>query len=85
MEYHNNGGKVKGFMIGSLLGGLIGSGITLLFAPREGKKMRRELSKKYHKLSDQAHDFYENMSDKCKHFMHIVDKKSGKPGRKKGR
>lgn len=58
---HSNGGK--GFAFGALFGGLVGGITALLFAPKSGNKMRKDLAKKYHAASDKAHDLLEDMCD----------------------
>jgi gas vesicle protein len=52
MRKKNKGGK--GFALGALVGGLFGGMTALLFAPKSGEKMRRDLAKKCHKATDKA-------------------------------
>jgi gas vesicle protein len=39
-----NNGTVKGFIIGLLAGGAIGAVLALLYAPKSGKELRRDLT-----------------------------------------
>ncbi len=39
----------KGFCLGAVIGGLVAGTTALLFAPKSGDKMRKSLSKHYHK------------------------------------
>ena len=50
----NGGDFLKGF----LLGGLIGSVIALLYAPKSGKETREEISQKAEELAHKAKEEY---------------------------
>lgn len=41
----------KGFALGALVGGLLGGMTALLFAPKTGEKMRKDLGKKVDAVS----------------------------------
>lgn len=69
MSRKRNCGGVKVFFIGSLLGGLIGSTTALLFAPKEGKKLRRELAKKCCDISEKAQDIACEAKERCSEVM----------------
>jgi len=58
-----------------LIGGLIGAGIALLYAPQSGRRTRRDISRFSRHVADEAkdavedatesiHDLMDNMSDK---------------------
>lgn len=55
--------STKGFALGALVGGLCGGMTALMFAPKSGKKMRKQLAKKYNRISHEAHDLIENVYD----------------------
>jgi gas vesicle protein len=42
--------KTSGVLVSFLLGGAIGGGIALLFAPQSGKRLRHDLSRKTNKI-----------------------------------
>ena len=48
------------FLSGLLLGGLIGSGVTLLLAPQSGKKTRQQIQRKGQDLRKQTTDVMED-------------------------
>lgn len=62
-------GKFKVFFIGSLIGGIIGSTTALLFAPKDGKKLRKDLAKKCHKLGDKSEELVCDAREKCEEIM----------------
>jgi len=67
----HNQSSGKGFAAGALLGGLIGGVTALLFAPTSGEKMRKDLAKKCHTVSDKTHDILEDM---CEHTGELIEK-----------
>lgn len=75
------GGKFKVFFVGSVLGGIIGSATALLFAPKEGKKLRKDLTKKCQHLTHQTQDFTESAKDKCMGMLDSM-KSLAKKGKK---
>lgn len=46
--------NVESFLAGFFLGGLIGAGLALLFAPASGEETRAQISKQAHKIWDQG-------------------------------
>lgn len=46
--------KINGIFISFLLGGAIGSAIALLYAPKPGKLLRRDISRKTNELIEQG-------------------------------
>ncbi len=53
----------KSFAIGVLFGGIFGGLGALLFAPKSGDKMRKDICKKYNDVSEKASDIFEDMCD----------------------
>jgi len=51
-----NNDRISAFLIGVMMGGLIGGTTALLFAPTSGKKLRK-------KISNKAEDFYEDAQE----------------------
>ncbi len=66
----NNGGK-HSFALGAMVGGLLGGMSALLFAPKSGKKFRKDLCEKCEDASDRAHDL---MDDVCEHSSKLLKK-----------
>lgn len=54
-------GKGSGFALGALLGGLFGGLTALLFAPKSGQKLRKEISKGYDTAAKRASE----LKDSC--------------------
>jgi len=53
--------NMETFLAGLLIGGVIGAGIALLFAPASGKETRKFLSDKAHKGIEASKDGYEKV------------------------
>lgn len=49
----------KEFLVGAVLGSLIGGAAALLSAPKTGKRLRSDLLDTYEDISEKAHDFAE--------------------------
>ena len=43
---HAGNGFTKGFARGLVIGGVVGAGVVLLYAPKSGKDLRRDLGRK---------------------------------------
>src|SRR5690606_14382299 len=65
-EYHDNG-HGNGFMLGLMAGAAIGAGVALLFAPREGSQIRRDLSHRAHRLGEQLNRSSETVKETVRH------------------
>ncbi len=57
----NNGGTV---LISFLVGGIIGAGLALLFAPYSGRKMRGKIADMAEDVRDYAVDYTNKIKDK---------------------
>jgi gas vesicle protein len=64
----NGGGS---FMLGLLAGTAIGAALGLLFAPKSGGELRRELSVRAGDMADTASDVYETAAERA---MDVVDR-----------
>jgi gas vesicle protein len=49
-----NSGMVKGFIVGLLAGGAVGAVLALLYAPKSGRELRKDLSQGAEELLDEA-------------------------------
>jgi gas vesicle protein len=61
----------KGFAIGALFGGLVGGITALLFAPKAGNKLRKDIVKKYQTVSDKTCEFIDGV---CEQTSELVEK-----------
>ncbi|MDX8047485.1 YtxH domain-containing protein [Gracilibacillus sp. S3-1-1] len=62
MTYENqndNGQNInsKDFLIGSLIGGIVGASLALIFAPKSGKELRSDLNQGAHYVKDRANEW----------------------------
>jgi len=66
-----NRSNAKGFVCGALFGGIVGGITALLFAPKSGEKLRKDVAKKYDEVSNKTQDF---MEDVCDQTSELVEK-----------
>ncbi len=62
-------GNVKGFLLGLLAGGLAGSLIALLYAPKSGTELRRDIKDKKNELLDDADEYMQNAKQKANELV----------------
>lgn len=67
--------RVSSFLLGVMVGGVIGGVTALLLAPTSGKKLRRKISDKAEDFYDEAQEYYESGRGKVEELY--------KEGRKK--
>lgn len=67
---NSNEGKGK-FACGVLFGSLVGGIAALLFAPKSGDKMRKDLKKKYNDVSDKTCDLIDGV---CEQTTELIEK-----------
>lgn len=68
MARRSNG---KSFFVGTLFGGIVGGMTALIFAPKSGEKLRKDVAKKYHHASEKTHELMEDVYDQT---SDLVDK-----------
>jgi gas vesicle protein len=51
---HVNGTYTRGFLVGAVVGGAVGAVLALLFAPKSGRELRRDIADKTGELYDKA-------------------------------
>ena len=51
--------QIEGFVKGMIVGGVIGAGIAILYAPQSGRKTRGDINRKAEKLLTKAKEEYE--------------------------
>lgn len=65
------GSKGKNFFMGAVVGGVLGSVTALLFAPKSGDKVRKDIARKYNDFSDKTQKMVCDMSEQA---LEIVEK-----------
>lgn len=53
----------KGFLIGALIGTVVGGVTALLLAPKSGEKLRKDVARKYNDYSDQTSKLVNSLGD----------------------
>ncbi|QDP40898.1 YtxH domain-containing protein [Radiobacillus deserti] len=64
MSNHNDDMNTKDFLIGSLIGGIVGASVALLFAPKSGKELREDINTGATYVKDKASDWKDVAYDK---------------------
>ncbi len=54
----NNSNYTKGFLIGAVVGGAVGAVVALLFAPKSGKELRRDIAERTEDVVDKAQQMF---------------------------
>jgi gas vesicle protein len=67
--------KLMGFIEGLLIGGAIASIFTLLYAPKSGKKFRRDIQRKTVDLSDDFVDKLKELQKKTENLLLDTEKR----------
>lgn len=62
--------NVKTFMIGSLIGGVVGAVTALLFAPKSGSELRSDIAEGYQVVSDKTQEIARNIGTQTTEFIH---------------
>lgn len=66
----------KGLMIGFLTGGIVGAAIALLYAPKSGKELRKDIKNKADEYYDEAEKYIDVAKDKASELINEGKKKS---------
>ena len=56
----NNSSYSKGFLIGAVVGGAVGAVVALLFAPKSGRELRRDIADRTEEVVDKAQQMFNN-------------------------
>ena len=70
-----NNARVSSFLLGVMVGGVIGGVTALLLAPTSGKKLRRKISDKAENFYEDAQEYYESGKDKAEELYREGKKK----------
>lgn len=54
----NNSSYSKGFLIGAVVGGAVGAVVALLFAPKSGRELRRDIADRTEDVVDKAQQIF---------------------------
>ncbi|MEF3307467.1 YtxH domain-containing protein [Paenibacillus sp. GYB004] len=69
-------GRGKDFLIGAVVGGVLGAVTALLFAPKSGKELRADLSDQAHKVSEKTQELAGTVGVKTKELADTVGVKT---------
>lgn len=58
----NNSSYTKGLLIGAAIGGAVGAALALLFAPKSGRELRRDIADKTEEVVDKAQQMFNKAS-----------------------
>ncbi len=61
-----NSGSAGGFLLGVLVGGIIGGATAMMYTPMPGKKFRKRLAKTTDQILDDVNDYIEDANDVIK-------------------
>ncbi len=73
---HENDGMAKGLLIGFVAGSLVGAVVALLYAPKSGKELRRDIRDKSGKLIDDAEEYLARARSKAVEIINEGKKRS---------
>lgn len=66
---NNNNMSGKDFLIGALVGGIIGAGAALLLAPKSGKELRVDLTEGYHTATKKTQELAKSVGEKSEYIV----------------
>jgi gas vesicle protein len=66
----------KKMLGGFLLGGTVGAVLAILYAPKSGKEMRKDISKKTRQIKNNAIDLVEDVIEDIKEFASDIKEKT---------
>lgn len=73
MSNHESDKYAKGLVVGALIGGAVGAITALLFAPKSGRELRRDIADRsidvYNNTSDYLTNLEENVSSNLSHIV----------------
>lgn len=66
----------KGLVLGFLTGGIVGTLVTLLYAPKAGKELRADITKKKDEIIDDTSEYMQIAKEKASELINDGKKKS---------
>ncbi|MCT8137343.1 YtxH domain-containing protein [Anaerobacillus sp. CMMVII] len=73
---NDNNMNTKDFLIGALVGGLVGAASALLLAPKSGKELREDLNNQALTAKEKTSGFTQTALEKGSQYAHIAKEKS---------
>ncbi|MCL2039654.1 MAG: YtxH domain-containing protein [Bacteroidetes bacterium] len=68
--------KVKTFLLGALIGGTVGAVTALLFAPKSGRELRRDIVDSTTDMYDKANDLIQEAKQKTNNIVDSVKRQA---------
>ena len=69
-------GVAKGLFLGFLAGGIVGSVLALLYAPKSGKELRQDIKNKKEEILDDAEEYLDIAKHKAQDIINEGKKRS---------
>jgi gas vesicle protein len=66
----------KDFLIGAVVGGLLGAMAALLLAPKSGRELRQDISEQYGTISEKTQQIANTVSEKTQQIASTVGEKT---------
>lgn len=76
MAENNNNINSKDFLLGAVMGTVIGAVTALLLAPKSGRELRTDISHQYQNVSSKTNEIAKNVGTKTKEIAETVGEKS---------
>jgi gas vesicle protein len=76
MADDNNDGMAKGLIVGFIAGSVVGAVMALLYAPKSGKELRRDIKEKTGELVEKGEDYIAKARTKATEIVNEAKKKS---------
>lgn len=67
--------RAEGFLLGAVLGGLVAGASALLFAPKSGKELRRDITDQADEWKDQASEYAHDVKEKGESYYQDAKEK----------
>jgi gas vesicle protein len=66
----------KDFLIGAIVGGVLGAMAALLMAPKSGRELRKDISEQYETISEKTQQIASTVGDKTQQIANTVSEKT---------
>ncbi len=76
MSENNNNINSKDFLLGAVMGTVLGAVTALLLAPKSGRELRSDISEQYRQVSTKTQEIASNVGAKTKELAETVGEKS---------
>lgn len=70
----------SGFLKGAIIGGVLGSAVSLLAAPKSGRELRDDITDGYNKITEEAHSISDQLKDRGYHLLHPFEEEEEESG-----